>query len=103
MKNKLLLVLFLVSGIANAWNVAWMPNKAGGRIVLTNEPCKDRKTGKSYSELNRLFMYTSEGYTMDGCFYVSGELVNVVWANGSEMKYELLDFTLYEKSNGTKL
>lgn len=102
MKN-LLFSLFLVSNLANAWNVAWMPNKAGGKIVLTDEACKDNKTGKSYNALKRLFMYTSEGYTMDGCFYISGDLINAVWTNGTEMKYELIDFTLYEKFNGVKL
>jgi hypothetical protein len=102
MKN-LLLGLFLVSNVTNAWNVAWMPNKAGGKIVLTDEACKDNKTGKSYNTLKRLFMYTSEGYTMEGCFYVSGDIVNTVWTNGQEMKYELIDFTLYEKRKGANL
>ena len=95
--KKLLFIFFLVSNVANAWNVAWMPNKAGGKIVLTNEVCKDNKSGKTYNLLKRMFMYTSEGYTMEGCFYISDNIVNATWHNGSEMKYELEDFTLYDK------
>jgi hypothetical protein len=95
--KKLFVGLCLISSVANAYNLAWMPNKANGKIVLTNEPCKDNKSGKTYSTLNRIFMYTSEGYTMEGCFYITDDLVNAVWSNGQEMKYEIMDFTLYEK------
>jgi hypothetical protein len=90
-----------VSGVVNSANIAWMSNQAGGRIVLTDEVCKDK--GKTYSSLNRLFMYTSEGYTMEGCFYISGDLVNAIWTNGREMKYEVNEFTLYNKSKGISL
>ena len=99
--KKLLIALCFVSGVVNSANIAWMSNQAGGRIVLTDEVCKDK--GKTYSSLNRLFMYTSEGYTMEGCFYISGDLVNAIWTNGREMKYEVNEFTLYNKSKGINL
>jgi hypothetical protein len=94
MKSLLIGMLFICH-TAIAMNVAWMPNKAGGKIVITNDTCK---TGnKTYNSLNKIFMYTGEGYTMSGCFYISNNIINAIWDNGSEMKYELEDFTLYEK------
>ena len=99
--KKLLIALCFI-GSVQAKDIAWMPNNANGKIILTNDVCKDPK-GKTYNSLNKIFMYTSQGYTMDGCFYISGELVNAIWSNGQEMKYELGEFTLYNKGKDTNL
>ena len=98
--KKLLIALYFI-GSAQAENIAWMANQAGGKIILTNEICKS--DGKTYNTLNRLFMFTKEGYTMEGCFYLDNELVNTVLYNNKEMKYPIADFTLYKTEKGTNL
>jgi hypothetical protein len=96
MKKLLLLLCFLCSS-AMSEGIAWLNNNAGGKIIITNEICKDTD-GKVYKKLNRIYMYTSEGLTMEGCYYLADELVQTIWVNGKEMKYEISGFTMYGKS-----
>jgi hypothetical protein len=98
--KKLLIVLCFI-GLVQAKGIAWMPNQAGGKIVITDEVCKDNK-GKVYPSLNKIYMYTQAGYTLDGCFYISDDTVRTTWNDGSEMRYPLESFTLFTKT-GTKL
>jgi hypothetical protein len=98
-KYALLLLCFME--LAQAKDIAWMPNQANGKIVLTDEICKD-KQGKTYKTLNRMFLYSASGSTMDGCFYVRGEIVDSIWDDGVQMRYPIGNFTLYEKQ-GTNL
>jgi len=89
-----------IIGEARAETIATMPNKGGGKIVLTNEVCK--LEGKTYETLRRTYNYTSEGYTSEGCFYIEDETVMVVWKglNGqpSRMRYPAENFTITKKS-----
>jgi len=94
--KKILLSLLFVSFLSVAEGIAWINNNAGGKIIITNEVCKDLD-GKVYKKLNRIYMYTSEGITIDGCFYIADDLINAVWVNGTQMKYPVSDFILYEK------
>ena len=94
--KKILLSFLFVSFLSAAEGIAWINNNAGGKIIITNEVCKDLN-GKVYKKLNRIYMYTSEGITIDGCFYIADDLVNAVWVNGTQMKYPVSDFILYEK------
>jgi hypothetical protein len=93
--KKLFIALFFI-GSVHAKGVAWMPNQAGGKIVLTDEVCKDNK-GKVYKALNKLYMYTEAGYTQEGCFYISDETVKTIWSDGNEMRYPIENFTIYQK------
>jgi len=94
--KKLLLLLIFVGNVTLASGIAWTDNNAGGKIIITNEVCKDLD-GKAYKKLNRIYMFTSEGITMEGCYYLADELVNAIWVNGRQMKYAISGFTLYEK------
>lgn len=84
---------------AQAETIASMPNKGGGKIVLTNEVCVS--DGKTYKNLNRAYNYTSEGYGSEGCFTVEDETVIVIWnVQGSpqKMRYPAENFTIIKKS-----
>jgi len=94
--KKLLIALCFI-GSVQAKDIASMPNQAGGKVVLTDEVCKDRQ-GKVYKGLNRMFLYSETGLTMDGCFYVRGEVIDAIWDDGVKMRYPVNNFTLYEKS-----
>lgn len=91
-----LLILLCFIGSVQAKDIAWMPNQAGGRVVLTDEVCKDSK-GKTYQGLNRMFLYSETGLTLDGCFYVRGDVVDAVWDDGVKMRYPTSNFSLFEK------
>lgn len=94
------LLLSLLSAHASADTIASMPNKGGGKIVLTNEVCK--LENKTYETLRRAYNYTSEGHTSEGCYYVEDETVLVVWksADGraSRMRYPAENFTIIKKT-----
>jgi hypothetical protein len=90
---------------AFAESIAQMPNKGGGKIVLTNEICE--MAGKTYKNLNRAYNYTSEGYGSEGCYTVEDETVVIVWnVQGSPqtMRYAASNFTLTkQRSKGTQI
>jgi len=93
---------FIVYGnSAFAAAIASMPNQGNGKIVLTDELCKHE--GKTYDTLNRAYNYTTEGHTMEGCFYVEDETVVVIWklAKGEprRMRYPIEGFTIIKKAS----
>ena len=97
-----LFFLLLGPSLARAGAIATMPNKAGGKIVLTDETCKHN--GKAYDQLNRAYNYGTQGYTTEGCYFVEDETVVVIWDDGSatpRMRYPAENFTLI-KRNKTK-
>ena len=103
MRVKHLPVLFfLFPAMAQAAAIAEMPNRAGGKIVLTNEACVHK--GKTYDGLARAYNYSAEGYTTEGCFAVEDETVVVIWNDGSansKMRYPAENFTII-KRKGTR-
>lgn len=98
-KLAMVLLLSLLSAHASAESIATMPNKGGGKIVLTNEVCKVE--GKTYSNLNRAYNYTSEGYGSEGCFTVEDDTIVVIWnlqGTAQKMRYPADNFIILKKS-----
>ena len=79
--KKLLAVLLFLPSISFAAVIASMPNQAGGKIVLTDEPCIH--AGKRYDTLYKSYFYTPEGTTGDGCWRLDDETVIVVWIDSN--------------------
>ncbi len=97
MKKMLALLLLCLSAHVSADTFATQPNNAGGKIVLTDELCKDTN-GKIYEKLNRAYNYGSTGYTSEGCWYIEDETIVVVWLEtNSRMRYPVANFTLNPK------
>jgi hypothetical protein len=97
------LVTFMLPTIAFAGAIAEMPNRAGGKIVLTDEACIHK--GKTYDGLARAYNYSAEGYTTEGCFAVEDETVVVIWNDGSansKMRYPAENFTIVKRKRGTR-
>lgn len=105
MKKILASLLLLLSVHASAEMMATLPNKAGGKIVLTDEVCIDPSTKERYDSLKRAYNYSSEGGTSEGCWMLEDESVVVVWVlnRGREKsRYPLENFTMnknYSKRN----
>jgi hypothetical protein len=101
LKHIAVAVLMLPT-FAFAEAIATMPNRAGGKIVLTNEACVHK--GKTYAGLARAYNYSTEGYTTEGCFAVEDDTVVVIWDDGSansKMRYPAENFTIIKKK-GTR-
>jgi hypothetical protein len=99
-----LIVILMFAPTAKAAAIATMPNKAGGKIVLTDEVCKHN--GKVYEKLNRAYNYSTQGYTTEGCFAVEDETVVVIWLDNSaepKMRYPAENFTIIKRSKGTQI
>jgi len=105
MKIKYLAVLaLLIPNLAQAVAIATMPNRAGGKIVLTDEACVHQ--GKKYDGLKRAYNYSTEGYTTEGCFIIEDETVVVIWNDGSansKMRYPAENFTIINRKRGTQI
>lgn len=112
--NKLFYAMLVACGFAaiihftpsaKADTIASMPNKGGGKIVLTNEVCKYNE--KTYKTLSRAYNYTDVGYGSEGCFYIEDETVVVVWIlnnKAEQMRYPAENFTLTKKkATGTQI
>ena len=97
LKHIAVAVLMLPT-FAFAAAIATMPNRAGGKIVLTDEACVHK--GKTYAGLNRAYNQSTEGYTTEGCFAVEDDTVVVIWDDGSansKMRYPAENFTIIKK------
>jgi hypothetical protein len=97
--KKLLATLLFVPMLAHAGAIATMPNRAGGKIVLTDEPCK--YSGKTYDGLHRAYNYGTQGYTTEGCFAIEDETVVVIWDDGTatpKMRYPAENFTIIKRN-----
>ena len=99
--RKLLGCLLFVPILAQADVIATTPNEGGGKIVLTDDPCKHE--GKTYKGLNRIYSYTSKGLNAEGCYGIEDDTVVVIWyTDGVEKRrYPASSFTLSPK-RGTR-
>ena len=105
MKKTLVSLLLLLSAAAvNAEMIATLPNEAGGKIVITDQPCKHE--GRTWDKLNRAYNYGSSGNSSEGCWAIEDEVVTIVWIDSLKtMRYPLANWTLnknYSKKNGYK-
>ena len=92
-KTLVLLLLCLSVGVANAEMIASLPNEAGGKIVITDQPCVHE--GKNWPKLNRAYNYGTAGYSSEGCWAIEDEVVTIVWLDNSKtMRYPLSNFTI---------
>ena len=93
MKAVIPLIFLAFIGSVNAEAIATTENKGGGKIVLTDEVCKNK--GKTYKHLYRVYNYTSEGYAEEGCYIVEHDMAVVVWtgSDSSPMRYPLDRFS----------
>lgn len=79
--KTLILALALIAGAAQAQTFV-AGNNGGGQIVLKmDEPCKRHK------ELMRIYTFTIEGLTLEGCWAYIDNAVHVLWDDGDKRVY----------------
>ena len=82
MRYALLLACLLLNTPAEAKVLAESYNKGGGKLVLTDEACRQQGYRLAYSQLS--------GYqTILGCWSVDDSFVHVMWYDGDLRSYPL--------------
>ena len=94
-----LLTTFCVS--AQAEVLAYINNKGGGRIVFTDEACIVGK--KNYEPLRRMYGYTKDGTSSDGCWAIEHEMVVAVWEDGTKYRYTPDMLVVVNRGKGSNL
>ena len=79
--SKLLIALLIVPIIAHSEALFETYNKGGGKIVLTDELCRDNSHKLAYSMM--------AGYdTLLGCWTADSQYVHIGWYDGTLRSYE---------------
>ena len=94
MKHLLICLTALFCFSAQAEPIGYIPNEAGGQIIFTSAICTLR--GERFPELKRVFAFTVNGRTVEGCYYYDTrtQLVMVRWAdNGERSVFQLQNIT----------
>lgn len=90
----LALALVVSTSIAQAGELAYLKNKGGGKIVLTDEPCKIRNQGKYAYATHR-----STKQRVNGCWTIDkskSDVFNILYDNGSYRTYSAADLVYTE-------
>lgn len=97
MKRWVAALVLAFSTLASAENVAFMANRGGGFMVLTDEACTKKPQYKI------AFSTHPEGRTIFGCWTSDTHFVHIVWTFNDELRsYPITDFTMV-KARGTLL
>lgn len=80
--KKLILIALCLPFIANAKVIAESYNKGGGKIVLTDEVCRDGQFKLAYSQLNN-------SPTILGCWGVDDSFVHIRWYDDDLRSYPI--------------
>lgn len=87
--SLLLIATLLLIGTSAQAEIWSMPNKAGGRIVLTDRACPDQVNG---SALLEAYAYTGDGTRTGGCWTFLDGMVQIAWSNGKNSVFQEEDF-----------
>jgi hypothetical protein len=85
MKKIILAVALCLSTLAHADVIGSFRNNSGGKIVLTNEKCW--YNGKDYVNWRKIYTFTSEGKTTEGCYQLEDEDIHAIWGGTEERRY----------------
>ena len=86
----LALAMVAVMSSASAESIAYLANKGGGRIVITDEACSNQKGKIAYT--------TGDSNTILGCWFIDDLYVHIVWADDGKMRsYPLENWILMPK------
>ena len=87
-RTLLLAALLAASSLAQAdsW---FLPNKAGGRIVLTDRPCPAPES----KPLREAYAYEAGGDRQSACWTIFDDMIQITWERGGRSVFSLEDFT----------
>ena len=81
--NKLLAILIIgLSLSANAKTIAELPNKGGGKIILTDNNCRTKGYKLAYTQMDG-------ASTLLGCWTSDNSFVHILWYDNDLRSYGL--------------
>lgn len=79
----------VLSSLCHAKSIAEMPNKGGGKVIITNELCRDKVNHLAYS-------YMAGQSTLGGC-WVNDEIgIHIKWYDGDLRFYPYENWKMIE-------
>lgn len=90
--KKLMIVLALCAGMAQAETIATLRNKAGGLIVLT-----DVVTERCKGFAGAVYTISDNNQTQWGCWMSDELMVHVRWSDGDTRAYPIDNWTINEE------
>lgn len=84
-----LVAVGLIATDSRAADIATTPNETGGRIVLTDMPCLDKRLPPSL----HVYSYAPNGAQIQGCYYVSATAVHILWT--ATRDYRIMGLELF--------
>lgn len=89
MKKLIPSVLFLMS--LNASAEAWfIENNSNGQIIITNNIC--HYNGQKFNSLKEGYARSSEGETIQGCWYLANNLIHMTYVDKTTYTYSVNNF-----------
>lgn len=80
MLNKILIGTCAIVLAASAAQAAYVPNAAGGKIVVTPMPCvAPELSPESRAASRHIYSYTVHGDALFGCYFVDAPNVHIYW------------------------
>lgn len=79
-------LLLPLAAPAQTWT---LPNKSGGKIVLTLRPCPDA----GMESLLEAYAFSADGSRQAGCWAIFDGLVQIAWGQGRRSVFAQEDFT----------
>lgn len=104
MKTFITLLCLLCTPLAWAESLAWMPNNAGGKIILTDDACEIKAL--QGTNTRKIVSFSKEGKLITGCWaffkYDENQII-VYWRDATDTQnYWIKDFNSYQ-STGTSM
>ena len=90
MKKLIIAAMLLTAGVAHAEKWFEMPNKAGGKIILTEYKCETNEKGRM------VIATLPEGDTVQGCWFYFTDMVHIKWDSGKVSSFSPNDFVAKE-------
>ena len=91
--RKLLIALLIVSGAAQAEAKFEMRNNAGGKIILTDQPCNNGTHQLAYTT-------SPKTETQQGCWGADSSFVHIRWYETNDLRSYPADAFTYLPPNG---
>lgn len=95
MKVWVAALALLFSAVVSAANIAFLPNKGGGYIVLSDEACTSKPNYKF------AFSTHPESRTIFGCWTSDANFIHIHWTASDEVRSYLITDFIMAKPKGT--
>ena len=87
---KYILAFLLATNVAYADSVAYLQNKLGTRIIITDVKCSNESGHVAYTT-------ATSGKTLGGCWFMDDQNVHIHWEDGDYYAYPITAWILLKQ------